>query len=66
MEDWQQRVVDDQRDLEDKIKKLEAFIDGDKFGSVRSAVRVAMREQHRHMVGYNRALVDRISLFESA
>ena len=66
MEDWQQRVVDEQRDLEDKIKKLEAFIDGEQFGGIRQAVRIAMRDQHRHMVGYNRALLDRIAMFESA
>lgn len=63
MEEWQQRVVDEQADLAAKITKLEAFFDTSTFEETRSPIKVLMREQHRHMVGYNSALVDRIAMF---
>lgn len=63
MEDWQQRAVDEQRDLESKITKLEAFFETSTFEVTRSAVKQVMREQYRHMRGYNSALLHRIALF---
>jgi uncharacterized protein len=63
MEDWQQRVVDEQAELANKITKLEMFFQLPWFEDVRPAVKQLMREQHRHMVGYNKALLDRIALF---
>ena len=60
----QQRVVDEKRELDEKIEKLRAFITkSDVFQSLRSAEARLLVQQYGHMQSYSDVLTDRISLF---
>lgn len=62
--DWQQRVVDEKAALDEKIGKLEAFIDG---GAYKEALywvqRSLLAEQLSHMRAYADVLQQRIQYF---
>lgn len=60
----EERVVAEEKDLEDKIAKLDAFIKGDIFAALPAIERIALREQRGFMVGYFNVLRERISRFK--
>ena len=61
MTEWQNRVVEEQDELENKIGKLSGFL-GDP-NDVPSEERVRMHTQLGLMEQYNRVLIDRIDAF---
>ena len=63
MEDWQQRVVDEAKDLGGKLDRLTAFFNTEAFAKLEAEARSLMREQAVHMQGYLRTLQDRIERF---
>ena len=63
MEDFQVRVVEEKKDLDEKITKLCAFIFSDKFKSVPKEEQVRMENQLYTMMDYSRCLKDRIASF---
>lgn len=63
MQPHQQRVVDEKRELDDKIQKLTAFFNTEIYRGLRSAEKRLLSNQLMHMNGYSEVLADRISLF---
>lgn len=61
----QQRVVDEKLSLDDKIIKLQAFTDSDRFTSVDPAEQDRLFEQLHVMRHYSRILGDRIQAFST-
>lgn len=63
MEAYQQRVVDEKRDLDEKIEKLSAFMKTAGFGSVQTDEQARLHGQLVVMVAYSELLKDRIAAF---
>ena len=63
MQPFQQRVVDEQRVLEDKITALERFVEGDFFKKLPKDEQDRLTMQAIHMDAYNDVLRDRIKNF---
>lgn len=63
MQPYQQRVLDEQADLEAKIERLAIFIKSPTFETVEPDERARLIRQHAIMEQYSAVLVDRISNF---
>ncbi len=63
MEDYQERVVREKEQLDEKIAKLTAFIGGTTFVSLPDAERSRLSIQLQHMNGYSEILGQRIAAF---
>lgn len=59
---WQGRLVVELHELDQKIEKLSAFINSDRFGGVEKAARSLMVRQLRSMREYSNVLTQRIEL----
>jgi hypothetical protein len=64
MHDFQQRVVDEKTELDDKIGKLTAFVGGNIFVSLPDDERYRLSIQLQHMNGYSEILGQRIGAFK--
>ncbi len=64
MEPWQERVVVEREELEEKIQKLEAFIRSPGYASVLHDERYRLHQQMFYMGEYSRILADRIAVFK--
>lgn len=60
----QQRVVVEKEELDDKIKKLLAFMDGEIFRKLPMDERERMRRQLQYMENYSDVLDERIDNFQ--
>lgn len=58
----QQRVVDEEGELRNRLGKLQAFIGSDAFDRINASERALMRSQAFYMSGYLNALACRIEL----
>jgi hypothetical protein len=63
MEDYQERVAQEEKDLSCRIQRLEAFINSDAFALVDIDERVRMQYQLEVMHLYDHILCDRINHF---
>ena len=63
MQPYQERVVNEQADLQDKLDKLDIFIRGDRFSSIPMDEQLRMEQQKHFMHGYNEVLKQRIEAF---
>ncbi len=63
MQAFQERVVEEKRELDDKIQKLTDFIGGTIFTSLDEAERSRLSIQLQHMNGYSEILRQRIAAF---
>lgn len=63
MQPYQQRVIEEERDLSEKLKKLSAFIEGSQFGLMPDGEKALLQEQAEHMRAYVIVLKKRIELF---
>lgn len=63
MEEYQQRVIDEQEALVEKIVKLTQFTLTDKYRKLTVEERNLLIEQHGAMSAYNHILADRIAKF---
>lgn len=66
MEAYQQRVVDERRELDEKIERLAGFIASTAFDFVDHELRQLLLRQIEAMGVYSEILRKRISLFEGA
>lgn len=62
----EQRVIDEHRDLTEKLNKLRAFFDTPTFRGCSEAERTRLRVQASFMGGYQDILQERISAFMAA
>ena len=65
MKDFQQRVVDEHTDLENKIEKLDTFLESDLFDSVSPEEQHLLVQQLYVMELYSDILSSRIKAFEA-
>lgn len=63
MQPFQQRVVDEKRELDDKSEKLLAFINGEVFPTLPPGEQERMNRQWQFMNGYSGVLGERIEAF---
>lgn len=63
MQPHQQRVVDEKKDLDDKLAKLLAFFQNPIFTGLSEAEQSRLRNQARFMDGYSAVLGERIAAF---
>jgi hypothetical protein len=63
MEPYQERVVAEKNDLDEKIRKLTAFVGGTLFASLSDQERSRLSIQLQHMNGYSEILGQRIAAF---
>ena len=64
MEEFQQRMIDEKKELDIKIVSLKDFIDTDKFINLYIVERRRLTYQLRIMRAYSGVLDDRIKAFE--
>lgn len=65
MESWQERVIDERKQLDDKIAKLLAFLEGPQFFKLAEGERARLRRQYGAMKDYSQALEERIDAFSA-
>jgi hypothetical protein len=63
MQPFQERVVAELKDLDDKISKLQVFIHGGMFNALPSQEQERMTQQLSYMQGYSSVLKQRIEAF---
>jgi hypothetical protein len=62
----QERVLVERAELDDKLNKLSAFLDGKVYPTLSGDEQRLLGEQYRHMVGYRLVLDQRIRMFKGA
>ena len=60
---YQQRTINKKRELDERLDKLNAFMDSVLFQSLNPDEANRMRVQVRHMTGYSQVLAERIAAF---
>lgn len=63
MQAYQQRVVDEKRELDERGDKLDQFILSDRFGTLPAAEQERMKRQLEIMGKYSEVLGERIAAF---
>ena len=66
MQPWQDLVVDEKANLDDKIMKLEIFINAPMFPKIAPEEQELLKSQCQLMRGYSTILGKRIARFEGA
>ena len=63
MEAFIERMVIEKNELQDKVTKLENFINGEKFKELKGLKQVYLKEQLKFMKGYLSVLRQRINFY---
>ena len=64
MKDYQQRVIEEKKQLDKKIEKLRTFLNTETFAELDLAERGRMHSQFNVMTNYSSILGERIDAFE--
>jgi hypothetical protein len=64
MEPWQDRLIKEKEELEDKIKKLTYFMASDAYNDLHELDRSLLFQQRGYMNNYLKTLKERISRFQ--
>lgn len=62
----QQRVIDEQKELQARLEKLDVFIDGEVFKTLDTIDQRLLNNQREHMANYNETLFERIERFDAS
>ncbi len=65
MKDWQERVIEEQKEVGGRGQKLYDFIESDAYEALPAFDRIALAMQLTHMQGYARVLRRRINEFKN-
>ena len=65
MEDYQERVIEEKRELDEKLGKLKEFSTGDVFAGLPADEQGRLNRQHSIMEDYSAVLGERIEAFQS-
>ena len=65
METFVERMITEKDELQDRVTKLENFINGEKFKELKGLEQVYLKEQLKFMRGYLSILRQRINFYES-
>ena len=60
---YQQRVVSEKAELDDRLGKLNTFLDTSTFNAMHNDERARMIRQHYHMVELSKVLGERVDAF---
>lgn len=63
MESFVERMIVEKDELQDKVTKLENFVNGEKFRELRRLEQVYLKEQLKFMRGYLSVLRQRINFY---
>ena len=63
MEAFIERMIVEKNELQDKVKKLENFVTGEKFKELKGLEQVYLKEQLKFMKGYLSVLRQRINFY---
>ena len=63
MEAFIERMIVEKNELQDKVTKLEKFLNGEKFRELRGLEQVYLKEQLKFMRGYLSVLRQRINFY---
>ena len=63
MEAFVERMVVEKNELQDRVTKLENFVNGEKFRELRGLEQVYLKEQLKFMRGYLSVLRQRINFY---
>ncbi len=63
MEAFVERMIVEKNELQDKVTKLENFINGEKFKELKGLEQVYLKEQLKFMKGYLSVLRQRINFY---
>ncbi|WP_336014728.1 crAss001_48 related protein [Fusobacterium polymorphum] len=63
MESFVERMIVEKDELQDKVTKLENFVNGEKFRELRGLEQVYLKEQLKFMRGYLSVLRQRINFY---
>lgn len=61
--EWQLRVIEEKRELDEKLEKLRAFFETEPFNTLIGDDQMLLQEQARYMDTYSAVLHSRISRF---
>lgn len=64
METFVERMVVEKDELQDKVTKLENFVNGERFKELKSLEQVYLKEQLKFMKGYLSVLRQRINFYK--
>jgi len=64
MKDWKLRVVEEKKELDEKIAKLSAFIEQEQFNVIDADEKQRLIRQEQYMVEYSLIFAERIANFE--
>lgn len=64
MQPWQQRVIDEKKELDEKLKKLLVFISGEEFRKLPWQEATLLKQQALAMGKYASILEERIANFK--
>ena len=63
METFVERMITEKDELQDKVTKLENFVNGEKFKELKGLEQVYLKEQLKFMRGYLSVLRQRINFY---
>ena len=63
MEAFVERMITEKDELQDKVTKLENFVNGEKFKELKGLEQVYLKEQLKFMKGYLSVLRQRINFY---
>ena len=63
MEAFAERMITEKDELQDKVTKLEKFVNGEKFNELKGLEQVYLKEQLSFMRGYLSVLRQRINFY---
>ncbi len=63
LQDWQTRIIDEKRELDERMTKLDAFIQSEPFQSLPQRDQYLLQEQYEAMDRYSDILKQRIARF---
>lgn len=63
METFVERMITEKDELQDRVTKLENFVNGEKFRELRGLEQVYLKEQLKFMRGYLSVLRQRINFY---
>ena len=63
MQDFQQRVIDEKKALDEKMNKLDAFLDAENRMTISEEEEERLKKQYNIMIDYSEILAERIAAF---
>lgn len=64
MEPYQERVVEEKKELDVKLRALDDFLESETFDGLDNAQQYLLRKQSQHMESYSHVLGERIAAFK--